>query len=222
MRYETATALADAEALGLLADPTRRKLYELIAGCARPLSRVDAAEAAGIARPLAAYHLDKLVAHGLLEAIYQRSPERSGPGAGRPPKLYRRAQREFEARTPARDYRLLAEVLLEAAGNGGSETRAAVARAAHEVGRELGAEAGERGEPLEELLRRRGYEPDTEEGRLLRLRNCPFDRLAGEHSELVCGLNLALLEGVLDELGGEAEQAVLDPRPGRCCVAIRR
>jgi predicted ArsR family transcriptional regulator len=221
VRHETAATLADAEALGLLADPTRRRLYELIAGCSRPLSRFDAAEATGIERPLVAYHLDKLVAHGLLEATYHRSPERSGPGAGRPPKLYRRAQREFVAGTPARDYRLLAEVLLEATSNGGSETRAAVERAAHAIGRELGAEALERGEPLEEVLRRRGYEPAVEEGGLLRLGNCPFDRLAGDHPELVCGLNLALLQGVLDELGSAAERAVLDPQPGRCCVAIR-
>jgi predicted ArsR family transcriptional regulator len=219
--HESAVTLADAEALGLLADPTRRRLYELVAGCARPLSRSDAADAAGIERPLAAYHLDKLVAHGLLEATYERPPDRTGPGAGRPPKVYRRAQREFAARAPARDYRLLADVLLEATSDGGMEAKAAVHRAAREVGRELGAEARGRSERLHDVLRRRGYEPAGEEGGLLRLRNCPFDPLAGRHPETVCRLNLALLQGVLDELGCD-ERAMLDPQPGLCCVAIRR
>lgn len=222
MRHEAAATVADAEALGLLADPTRRRLYELVAGCGRPVSRSEAAQAVGIERPLAAYHLDRLVTQGLLEATYERPPGRSGPGAGRPPKLYRRAQREFAARAPARDYRLLAGILLEATSDGGAETKAAVARAAHAAGRELGAEARRSGESLVEVLRSRGYEPAAEEEGLLRLRNCPFDRLAVGHPGTVCGLNLALLEGVLAEVDCGAAQAFLDPQPGRCCVAIRR
>jgi predicted ArsR family transcriptional regulator len=223
MRQPVAATLADAEALGLLADPTRRRLYGLVASCSRPVSRRDAAEAAGIERALAAYHLDKLVELGLLEATYQRPPERAGPGAGRPPKVYRRAQRDFTATTPARDYTLLADVLLEAASHGDAKTQAAIERAARDVGCELGAAAHARTASLEDVLRERGYEPaGAAEGRLLRLGNCPFDRLAARRPELVCALNLALVQGLLAGLGCQREEAVLDPQPGRCCVSIRR
>ena len=33
------------------------------------------------------------------------------------------------------------------------------------------------------------------------LTNCPFDRLASGHTELVCGLNLVLVGAVADRLG---------------------
>src|SRR5437763_3517699 len=219
--HEPAATLADAEALGLLADPIRRRLYELVARSGRPLSVLDLADATGIARALVAYRLDRLVEHGLLEATYERQPGRTAPVAGRPPKLYRRAQREFVARAPARDYRLLADVLLEAAGHGGAETEAAVERAACGVGFELGRAAKRRNASLEDVLLERGYEPVAAEEGLLRLRNCPFDQLAGRRPELVCRLNLALVQGVLRGLGDERERAVLDPQPGRCCVAVR-
>lgn len=218
MSYE-AVALADAEALGLLAEPTRRRLYELVARCGRPVSRQEAAAASGVDPGLVAYHLDKLVRHGLLETT--RAPARAGgPGAGRPPKLYRRPDREFAARVPARDYRLLAEVLLDAVGSGPS-AQARLEQSAQATGRTIAAAARERGEELEDVLRLRGYEPAAVDDGSLRLRNCPFDRLAGQRPELVCGLNRAFLAGVLDGLEATESRAVLDPQPGLCCVAIR-
>ena len=56
---------------------------------------------------------------------------------------------------------------------------------------------------------------------MLRLRNCPFHVAAQRHPELVCGMNLALLRGLLDGLGADGAEAALEPAPGRCCVAIR-
>jgi predicted ArsR family transcriptional regulator len=215
---EPAATLVDAEALGLLAEPTRRALYELIASCSRPVSRRELADSTGVDRALVAYHLDKLVEHGLLETTQGCALAGDEPRTGRPPKLYRRAEREFMARAPARDYRLAAEILL-AATDGPAQP--AVERAAAEVGRELGAEARARGETLADVLRLRGYEPGAAEDGHVRLRNCPFDRLAAENPELVCGLNLALVQGVLRGLGDDAGRAALDPQPGRCCVAIR-
>jgi predicted ArsR family transcriptional regulator len=55
---------------------------------------------------------------------------------------------------------------------------------------------------------------------VLRLRNCPFGRLAEAHRDLVCSANLAFLEGVAEALPRAGRRAVLDPRPGRCCVAL--
>ena len=54
----------------------------------------------------------------------------------------------------------------------------------------------------------------------LRLGNCPFANLAAEFPVLVCAMNLSLVEGLLDGMGQAPERAVMDPAPGRCCVAI--
>src|SRR5919199_4284201 len=97
-----------------LGDPLRRALYRYVAEQGTPVSRDDAATAVGISRPLAAYHLDKLVGDGLLEARYERRSGRRGPGAGRPAKHYVRVNRQPELSLPARDYATLAELLASA------------------------------------------------------------------------------------------------------------
>ena len=97
-----------------LGDPIRRALYRHVAERGVPVSRDEAAHAAGISRPLAAYHLDKLVDDGLLEPRYHRRSSRRGPGAGRPAKHYVRAGRQLELSLPPRDYAALAELLADA------------------------------------------------------------------------------------------------------------
>ena len=69
------------------------------------------------------------------------------------------------------------------------------------------------------MLAGQGYEPrEADDG--LCLTNCPFDRLAADHTVLVCGINLALVDGVLDGLAAESLEARLEPQPGFCCVRI--
>ena len=79
------------ESLSVLGDPTRRALYQHVLTSRVEVSRDEAASAAGISRKLAAFHLEKLLESGLLEASYRRLSGRSGPGAGRPAKLYRQS-----------------------------------------------------------------------------------------------------------------------------------
>jgi predicted ArsR family transcriptional regulator len=216
-----------------LGDPLRRALYRHVAGLGVPVSRDEAALAVGISRPLAAYHLDRLVDDGLLEARYQRRGGRQGPGAGRPAKHYVRATRQIELSLPARDYGVLAELLagaVEADASGAAQ--AELNRAAGALGAELGAEAARRathGDPddvlaaLRQTLADRGYEPHDDTDGAIRLRNCPFDRVAAQHRRLVCGANLAMLEGLVDHLDDDPlVRAVLDPQPGRCCVVLTR
>ena len=72
-------------------------------------------------------------------------------------------------------------------------------------------------------LAARGYEPYDDPDGTIRLRNCPFDRIAAHHRDLVCGANHAMLQTLTDRLDGDPPvRAVLDPQPGRCCVALRR
>jgi predicted ArsR family transcriptional regulator len=217
-----------------LGDPIRRALYRHVAQRGVPVSRDDAAKAAGISRPLAAYHLDKLVHDGLLEPRYHRRSGRRGPGAGRPAKHDVRADRQLELSLPARDYAALAELLAGAveADPSGTAT-AALNRAAATLGAELGTEAASRvapdGDPdqalaaVRQTLATRGYEPHDDPDGTIRLRNCPFDRIATQHRELVCGANHAMLGALTDRLGGDPPvRAALDPQPGRCCVTLTR
>jgi predicted ArsR family transcriptional regulator len=217
-----------------LGDPLRRALYRHVAGRGTPVSRDDAAHAVGISRPLAAYHLDKLIDDGLLEARYQRRSGRQGPGAGRPAKHYVRAANSIELSLPARDYALLAELLVGAVeADPSGAAKAALHRSASALGADLADEAASHitpdGDPdqvlsaLRQALAARGYEPYEDADGTIRLRNCPFDRIAARHRELVCGANLAMLQGLTDELDGDPPvRAALDPQPGRCCVALTR
>jgi len=38
---------------------------------------------------------------------------------------------------------------------------------------------------------------------------------------LVCGMNLHVVEGILEGAGAEGVEASLEPAPGRCCVTLR-
>ncbi len=212
------------DSLGALGDQTRRRLYEHVVACGRPVTRDQVSSALGVERSLVAYHLDRLVDQGLLDATFARPPGRGGPGAGRPSKHYARSEREFSVNLPPREYGLLAELLARAvaADDSGAVGRA-LAAAAEERGRALAEERTTEpdGSGVEVLLRRLvglGYEPYDDNG-VIRLRNCPFHRLAREHTELVCGLNLNLLGALVAGLGLDVA-ARLDPAPDRCCVTF--
>jgi predicted ArsR family transcriptional regulator len=229
----------DLASLSSLDDPVRRRLYEVVIGQPGPVGRDEAAAAAGIGRALAVYHLDKLVESGLLTASYQRPPGRNGPGAGRPAKLYSRSDREFAVTVPPREYELAARLLVQVVEDDPSgRSRAALGEAARRLGTELGsafrpaeggsgegaagaeAEAWGAARDVTSMLAQQGYEPSRGGDGVIRLRNCPFHQLAERHRETVCGMNLALVEGLLTGLGADGWRPVLDPRPGHCCVAI--
>lgn len=205
--------------IGTLADQTRRRLYDFVVDQSLPVNRDAVSNALDIERSLAAYHLDKLVEHGLLVATFARPDGRGGPGAGRPAKHYSRADGELQVSLPARNYRLVAELLVKAArADADGAVRQALEAAAGAFGRELGAEqSGD----LTAVLERQGYEP-VRDGDVVRLRNCPFHLVAREDVDLICGMNLALLQGVLDALDEDDASAHLDPGPDRCCVAFTR
>jgi predicted ArsR family transcriptional regulator len=209
----------DLAAIGLLQEPVRRALYAHVVGAGGEVSRNQAAEAVGVQRGLAAFHLDKLVEAGLLEASFRRLGDRRGPGAGRPAKLYRRAAGEVAASLPPRSYQAAAQLLAEAVEEAGAdlELQAAARRSGRAEGRRLAAAGPAR--EVEGVLADRGYEP-YRDGTALRLRNCPFANLAAEFPVLVCAMNLALVEGLLEGLGGPAGRALMEPAPGRCCVAV--
>ena len=204
--------------LSQLDDPLRRQLYEYVAESDGPISREQAAAAAGIGRTLAAYHLDKLADAGLLTISYQRLTGRDGPGAGRPAKLYTRASQEMKISVPPRDYELLARLLVAAVEQDPSgAVRAAVDDAALDAGRRAGAESDR---DIIAALRSCGYRPHVDDDDCVSLRNCPFHMVARDHRDVVCGLNLRLVEGVIAGCDHPEAHAELTPHPDRCCVVV--
>jgi predicted ArsR family transcriptional regulator len=214
--------------LAVLGDAVRRALYRSVIGQDEPVGRDAAANAVGINRRLAAFHLDKLADAGLLTASYRRLTGRRGPGAGRPAKLYSRPADEITVSVPPRDYELAARVFTSAIATLGPAASSAVTDAAQRTGAELAADLADQDRTnVDEqitcaatLLERLGYQPYHDAERELRLRNCPFHRLAERHREVVCTANLHLIRGALERLRANHLAAELSQTAGRCCVHI--
>jgi predicted ArsR family transcriptional regulator len=217
--------------LAVLGDPVRRALYLQVSSRGDDVSRDQAARALRTSRALAAFHLDKLVEAGLLETSFRRLSGRSGPGSGRPSKLYRRSSQEIDVTLPARRYELAARLLARAMSAEGEAPVAALERAAEALGLQIGTEARGRSDsqldstrlPRRALdaLRAAGFEPRQDSNGDIVLENCPFAALQRESPTLTCGMNLALCRGLVAGLQVAQWTARLDPRAGRCCVVIQ-
>ncbi len=218
--------------LHLLAEPTRRRVFDEVRAGRQPMTREEVAEGTGISRRLAAFHLDVLAESGLLDVDFARPPGRGGPGAGRPAKRYRAADREVSVSVPARRYDVVARVLAAGIRDAKASRRDAGDSAldvAEEEGRRIGVlrrPAGRVGvastvRGVTAALDDLGYEPaSAADG--LRLRNCPFHAVVDVAPELVCGLNERFLCGLLEGMGGHPDvTAQLDPAPPDCCVVVR-
>ena len=218
-------------AVAVLDDDLRRRMYAFIRRADRPVTRDDAAASVGISRKLAAFHLDKLVAAGLLKAGYANL---SGVRrVGRTPKVYEPTDVDVRVSIPPREFGILAEILIDAVLTeaDGESAREAALRVATDRGRRLGQAERDQTRPgrlgaeraltcAGQTLERHGFEPVRETPALLRLRNCPFHPLAAKASDLVCAINHAFLTGLMAGLDAHTVHAKLVPRPGACCVEL--
>lgn len=218
-RFESISGVA------ALAEAVRRRLYDYVASQADAVGRDDAAAAVGVKRPLAAFHLDKLVEEGLLDVEYRRLTGRTGPGAGRPAKLYRRSQRQIDISLPPRAYDLAAGMLaaaIQRSADTGEEVKEALRSVASERGLALAGDGGRDGvEALLRTLGDLGYEA-RQQGSEVILANCPFHALAQDFRTLVCGMNLAFCHGLAEGLDLPASGLRPHLRPGEkgCCVTF--
>ncbi len=207
-------------------------MYAFIRRAGGPVTRDQAAAAVGISRKLAAFHLDKLAAAGLLRTGYGQ------PGGlrrvGRAPKVYQPADIEVQVSIPPREHAILAGILLEAvlAESVPGTARQAAQEVAGGKGRALGEAERARARPgrlgaeraltlAGQVLESCGYEPARVSPALVRLGNCPFRPFAAQAPGLVCGINHAFLTGFLQGLEAPSAAAVLSSPPRACCVELR-
>jgi predicted ArsR family transcriptional regulator len=215
-------------AVALLAEPVRLELYRYVRGQHEPVGREEAARAVGISVKLAAFHLDRLVDAEMLDIGYRRLSGRTGPGAGRPAKVYTVSRHRFAVSLPQTGYSLAASIMASALsdahdGSGGAE---ALRQAARSTGQRLGVEArkggrtkGARRRALFRSLEQLGYEPQ-QDGPEVSLRNCIFADLVQDNRELICAMNGALLQGLME--GGGLTDLRVEGRPLEpgCCACI--
>ena len=223
-----------ARQLAALADEVRRRMYLFVRRQSRPVSREEVADALGVSRKLAAFHLDKLADEGLLTFRYERPAGRSGPGAGRPAKVYERSDVEVDVSIPERRYDLLGTMLVDAVRTGtpGESPLEHATATARQAGGQLGEEVRRTrrlGRPgperavtaAQSVLEEHGFEP-YRQGQELRLRNCPFHALSRHAPDVVCKLNQAFVDGMVRGLGNDSVDVSLEPTAGQCCVVLRQ
>jgi predicted ArsR family transcriptional regulator len=216
------------EAVATLRDPRRRRLYDYVIGQPGAVSRDQAAATLRVSRPAAAFHLDKLVSAGLLEVEYRRLSGRTGPGAGRPSKLYRRTGRRLAISLPPREHELLATFLAGSIDAGDGPIRRIAA--AREFGESLGARARRRIrgaltperrlECLERVLERVGFAPGRVGDVSVRMRECPFEPLSRRFPEIVCGAGISLVEGIVAGVEADDVRVGREPQRETCCVYL--
>lgn len=207
-------------ALAALADPVRGRIYEFVRTASAAVGRNAVAEALGLPRNTVAFQLDKLAEEGLLEIEFRRVNGLDGPGSGRPAKLYAPRFGELSASIPRREYGLAAELMAQAidvSTTAGIPVAEALAQAARDKGRQIGASPG----PLTGTLERHGYRPWENAEGSLELLDCPFHLLAENHSDTVCSMNLELLGAVIEGSAAPYRACPDTPRrTGHCCVRL--
>ncbi|WP_288025663.1 transcriptional regulator [Arthrobacter sp.] len=215
-------SLSEAErltAVASLGDPVRKRLFELLRGSPHALSRDDCAEALGLPKSTIRAQLDRLAADGLLLVEFRKVGDRTGPGSGRPTKLYTVAVGEVAASVPARHYDLAAELLaaaVERSIDSSVDVGDALAQVAFDAGKRLGADAG----TIHQLLADTGYDPQPDGAGGTIMANCPFHKLSQEHTGVVCQLNGSLLNGILVGCGDGNHSIEPDAELSHCCARI--
>lgn len=228
---QRASLAAQVASVSTLNDPVRAAIFFHVARSGEHVTRDQAAKALGITRRTAAFHLDKLAEAGLVDVSYKRVTGRTGPGAGRSSKLYRRSDRRFDVSIPARNYELMARLLASAVQQtDGLSTAFSVEPHARAFGSSKGAAARKQVGPgssrkrllavLVDELTRLGFEPLATGNGTIRLGNCPYHDMARENANFVCSVNLALMQGVVGGLGLVGVSPALEPKDGMCCVAF--
>lgn len=207
--------LPDPEVARLLADPTRRRILDIVVASSEPVTVAAINDAVGFHHNAIRQHLAKLCAAGL---VIESREQRQTPG--RPRLLYRATS--TAAPDAAEHYRRLAHLLVRVAR--GRATPREVGRDAghHDANRSV--ETTDSVAALEHESARRGFMPTRvkRNGRVeLVLNHCPIADVASADPATVCALHRGLAEGFLDAIGGARVTGLTVKDPYRAGCRIR-
>lgn len=207
---------------------SRGRVLQALRDAPEPVGVADLAAQLGLHPNTCRFHLDGLIAAGLVE---RRDEARSAPG--RPRKVYTATQ--GAAQLGQRSYRLLAEMATSyLAGRATDPTKVGL-----EAGESWGHFLGSRPPPFQRVdvatatslfldaLEKIGFAPEAATVRRrprVLLHHCPFREVAERHGELVCSMHLGLMRGLLAEMQAPLRVDRLDPlvEPGLCVTHLSR
>lgn len=201
---------------------SRVRLLDLLRDAGEPVGVAELAAAVGLHTNTVRSHLDVLMDAGLITRI-DEAPKRPG----RPRALFAVAE-DGPPGEGERRYRLLAEILASYLAGSTSDPATVAAQAGREWGRYLAdrpapfARVGqaEATDGLVRLLDDLGFQPElSSDSQQVALRHCPFREVAERHQDVVCGVHLGLMQGLLAELRAPVTATRLEPfvQP-RLCV----
>lgn len=207
-----------------LAGPARSRLLAALRNAGAPLGLRELATRVGLHPNTAREHLRLLVDAGLVTC--ELAPPR---GRGRPGFRYSVDRAATDVADDPRPYAQLAAVLADQLASTPHPAEAAT-EAGHRWGRAMtpGAEpartSAEAMARLVRLLDDAGFEPDPPENAEgpIRLRRCPFGRLAVDRERVVCGVHLGLMRGALESMRAPLQATGLEPfvRPDLCLAHV--
>lgn len=224
MAYRELTR-ADPPAGPVLGD-SRAEVLAILQAVGEPLAVSDIAVQVGLHPNTARFHLDGLVEQGLAR---RETEQREVPG--RPRALY--AATADSPRAGRRSYRLLAEILTSYVATHSKDPGKAAVEAGEAWGRFLTerrapfhrVDAAEAERQLVDILDDIGFAPEpviSGRERQILLHCCPFRETAKEHRDVVCGVHLGLMRGMLAELDAPVDAKSLDPfvEPNLCVTRL--
>ena len=214
-------------ASGMLGE-SKSRVLEVLQDSGTQLTVNDVAARLGLHPNTVRFHLDALVASGL---VHSEAEKRDLPG--RPRTLY--SANANNASAGKRSFRLLAEILASSMAAQTSHPRESAINAGQEWGRYLGegpppfkrVDADEATRRLVSAMEEIGFAPEAVtkgRRRQVLLHRCTFREVALKHPEVVCAIHLGLMNGVLAELDAPVKVDRLDPfvEPSQCVASLTR
>lgn len=207
--------LPSPELAQVLAEPTRRRVLDLVVASREPISVAELTDAVGVNHNTVRQHLARLCSAGL---VIESQEHRRTPG--RPRLLYQPANNTTV--TDGRgQYEVVARLLLHAL-----RTRASP----REVGREAGSAAATALDEtdaiaaLQHETARQGFMPTRRVGRNhidLVLRHCPIADIAAQDPATICALHRGMAEGLVEAVGGARVTGLTTRNPHAAGCRIR-
>ena len=206
----------------VLAQPTRARLFGLLAELKRPAGTVELAERLGLHPNGVRNHLERMAQAGLVERARVRRQR------GRPPDAWRIAVGARPGGDPPRAYRDLGRWLARAL-RPGSRGSTGIETTGRQIGRELAAEGTAAGaEAFQTSLAALGFQPAVtargDDRVTFCLGNCPYCDAVHENQPTICSLHKGVTRGLLEVLAPKAKLVGFvphDPDEAGCTFEVR-